>query len=241
MKSKKITKRIIEDNSIFDELATEWWKPDGSFRALHAFNFVRIKFIKDTLKKRSINSIRNLKILDIGCGGGILCEPLARLGAKVTGIDENKKAIEAAKEHSKKNKLKINYKALSYDEIKLNEKFDVILSMEVLEHIDDIGILISNSKKLLKKNGIFIGSTINKTLSSYLLAIVFAENILRLVPKKTHIWSKFIKTNRIKKELILNNFKNINFQGVIYNPINKQWKTIKDCSVNYMFASELND
>ena len=241
MKSKKITKRIIEDNSIFDELATEWWKPDGSFSALHAFNFVRIKFIKDTLKKRSINSIKNLKILDIGCGGGILCEPLARLGAKVTGIDENKKAIEAAKEHSKKNKLKINYKAQSYDEIKLNEKFDVILSMEVLEHIDDIGILISNSKKLLKKNGIFIGSTINKTLSSYLLAIVFAENILRLVPKKTHIWSKFIKTNRIKKELILNNFKNINFQGVIYNPINKQWKTIKNCSVNYMFASELND
>tara|TARA_A100001015_G_scaffold71951_1_gene79771 strand:+ start:1475 stop:2200 length:726 start_codon:yes stop_codon:yes gene_type:complete len=241
MKSKKITKRIIEDNSIFDELATEWWKPDGSFRALHAFNFVRIKFIKDTLKKKSINSIRNLKILDIGCGGGILCEPLARLGAKVTGIDENKKAIEAAKEHSKKNKLKINYKALSYDEIKLNEKFDVILSMEVLEHIDDIGILISNSKKLLKKNGIFLGSTINKTLSSYLLAIVFAENILRLVPKKTHLWSKFIKTNRIKKELILNNFTNINFQGVIYNPINKQWKTIKDCSVNYMFASELNE
>ena len=241
MKSKKITKRIIEHNSIFDELATEWWKPDGSFRALHAFNFVRIKFIKDTLKKKSINSIRNLKILDIGCGGGILCEPLARLGAKVTGIDENKKAIEAAKEHSKKNKLKINYKALSYDEIKLNEKFDVILSMEVLEHIDDIGILISNSKKLLKKNGIFLGSTINKTLSSYLLAIVFAENILRLVPKKTHIWSKFIKTNRIKKELILNNFTNINFQGVIYNPINKQWKTIKDCSVNYMFASELNE
>ena len=241
MKSKKITKRIIEDNSIFDELATEWWKPDGSFRALHSFNFVRIKFIKDTLKKKSINSIRNLKILDIGCGGGILCEPLARLGAKVTGIDENKKAIEAAKEHSKKNKLKINYKALSYDEIKLNEKFDVILSMEVLEHIDDIGILISNSKKLLKKNGIFLGSTINKTLSSYLLAIVFAENILRLVPKKTHIWSKFIKTNRIKKELILNNFTNINFQGVIYNPINKQWKTIKDCSVNYMFASELNE
>ena len=241
MKSKKITKRIIEDNSIFDELATEWWKPDGSFRALHSFNFVRIKFIKDTLKKKSINSIRNLKILDIGCGGGILCEPLARLGAKVTGIDENKKAIEAAKEHSKKNKLKINYKALSYDEIKLNEKFDVILSMEVLEHIDDIGILISNSKKLLKKNGIFLGSTINKTLSSYLLAIVFAENILRLVPKKTHLWSKFIKTNRIKKELILNNFTNINFQGVIYNPINKQWKTIKDCSVNYMFASELNE
>ena len=241
MKSKKITKRIIEDNSIFDELATEWWKPNGSFRALHAFNFVRIKFIKDTLKKRSINSIRNLKILDIGCGGGILCEPLARLGAKVTGIDENKKAIEAAKKHSKKNKLKINYKVLSYDEIKLNEKFDVILSMEVLEHIDDIGILISNSKKLLKKNGIFLGSTINKTLSSYLLAIVFAENILRLVPKKTHIWSKFIKTNRIKKELILNNFTNINFQGVIYNPINKQWKTIKDCSVNYMFSSELNE
>ena len=241
MKSKKITKRNIEDNSIFDELATEWWKPDGSFRALHAFNFVRIKFIKDTLKKKSINSIKNLKILDIGCGGGILCEPLARLGAKVTGIDENKKAIEAAKKHSKKNKLKINYKVLSYDKIKLNEKFDVILSMEVLEHIDDIGILISNSKKLLKKNGIFLGSTINKTLSSYLLAIVFAENILRLVPKKTHIWSKFIKTNRIKKELILNNFKNIYFQGVIYNPINKQWKTIKDCSVNYMFASELND
>ena len=241
MKSKKITKRTIENNSIFDELATEWWEPNGSFKALHAFNFIRIKFIKDTLKKKSISSINNLKILDIGCGGGILCEPLARLGAKVTGIDENKKAIEVAKKHSKQNKLKINYKVSSYDEIKLDEKFDVILSMEVLEHIDDIGVLISNTKKLLKGNGLFLGSTINKTFSSYMLAIVFAENILRLVPKKTHIWSKFIKTNKIKKELLINNFKNIDFQGVIFNPLNKQWKTISNCSVNYMFASELNE
>ena len=241
MKSKKITKRTIKDNSIFNELATEWWKTSGSFEALHAYNYVRIKFIKDALKKKSINSMKNLKILDIGCGGGILCEPLARLGAKVTGIDENKKAIEAAKKHSKQNKLKINYKVLSYDEIKINEKFDIVLSMEVLEHIDNVGELISNAKKLLKKNGLFLGSTINKTLSSYFLAIVFAEDILRLVPKKTHIWSKFIKTNKIKKELIFNNFKNINFQGVIFNPIKKQWKTISNCSVNYMFSSELNE
>ncbi len=239
MKSKKITKTVNKDKNIFDKLSNEWWKADGSFSALHAFNFVRIKFIKETLKRKGISNLENLRILDIGCGGGILTEPLARLGAKVIGVDENENAIKVAINHAKTNKLNIQYKKISFEKISFNEKFDVILCMEALEHLNNVDMLISKVKKLLKPRGSFIGSTINKTISSYVLAILFAENILNIVPKETHSWKKFIKPNNLKKKLVVNNFKEINFQGVMYNPLKNDWKTIKNLSVNFMFSSEL--
>ena len=241
MKSKKIAKTMNQEENIFEKLSNDWWKSDGSFSALHAFNFVRIKYIKDVLGKKNSDNLKNLKILDIGCGGGILSEPLARLGAKVTGIDENGSAIKAAINHAKENKLKIEYQKKSFNQINFDNKFDVVVCMEALEHLDDIETLIKKVKTSLKPKGKFIGSTINKTANSYLQAIFFAENILNIVPKETHSWKKFIKPNNLKKKLIFNNFSKIKFQGAQFNPLKNEWTLVRNLSVNYMFSSELNE
>ena len=230
MKSKKITKTMNQEENIFDKLSNDWWKIDGSFSALHAFNFVRIKFIKDVLEKKKSDNLKNLKILDIGCGGGILSEPLARLGAKVTGIDENGNAIKTAIDHARKQKLKIKFK----------KEFDIVVCMEALEHLNGIETLIKKVKESLKPDGKFIGSTINKTFNSYFQAIFFAEKILNIVPEGTHSWKKFVKPNNLKKKLVFNDFSKIKFQGVQFNPIKNEWKLIRNLSVNYMFSCVSN-
>ncbi len=235
MKSKKITIPKSVNKSIFDELSAEWWNETGSFEALHSFNPVRIKFILDSVGR----SIKSLKILDVGCGGGILCEPLSRLGADVTGIDENKKAILVAKEHAKKMNLKISYMQGNITDISLQKKFDIITCMEVLEHVQNVNLLIKKSKLYLKDGGFFIGSTINQTITSYLTAIFFAENILKIVPKNTHEWVKFVKPNKLKKELLMNDFLNIRFQGVLYNFLKKKWNYVNTEKINYLFSSKL--
>ena len=235
MKSKKITIQKNDDKNIFDELSNEWWNETGNFEALHSFNPIRIKFILNLIGK----SIKSLNILDIGCGGGILCEPLARLGANVTGIDENKKAILVAREHAKKMNLKINYKLGNITDINFQKKFDVITCMEVLEHVDSVDLLIKKSRESLINGGFFVGSTINQTITSYLTAIFLAENILRIVPKTTHEWTKFIKPNKLKKLLIMNEFSNIQFQGVFYNFLKKKWNFVNTEKINYLFSSKL--
>ena len=235
MKSKKITIQKNDNKNIFDELSNEWWNETGNFEALHSFNPIRIKFILNLIGK----SIKALNILDIGCGGGILCEPLARLGANVTGIDENKKAILVAREHAKKMNLKINYKLGNITDINFQKKFDVITCMEVLEHVDSVDLLIKKSRESLINGGFFVGSTINQTITSYLTAIFLAENILRIVPKTTHEWTKFIKPNKLKKLLIMNEFSNIQFQGVFYNFLKKKWNFVSTEKINYLFSSKL--
>ena len=237
MKSKKITIQKNDNNSIFDKLSDEWWNETGSFEALHSFNPVRIKYILDSVGK----SIKSLKILDIGCGGGILCEPLARLGADVTGIDENEKAILVAKKHAKKMNLKIDYLSGNISDVSFQKKFDIITCMEVLEHVENVDLLINRSKESLKNGGAFIGSTINQTITSYLTAIFFAENILKIVPKNTHEWVKFIKPNKLKKKLLKHHFSNIKFQGVLYNFFMKKWSYINTEKINYLFSSKLNE
>ena len=235
MKSKKITIQKNDNKNIFDELSNEWWNETGNFEALHSFNPIRIKFILNLIGK----SIKSLNILDIGCGGGILCEPLARLGANVTGIDENKKAILVAREHAKKMNLKINYKLGNITDINFQKKCDVITCMEVLEHVDSVDLLIKKSRESLINGGFFVGSTINQTITSYLTAIFFAENILKIVPKTTHEWTKFIKPNKLKKLLIMNEFSNIQFQGVFYNFLKKKWNFVNAEKINYLFSSKL--
>ena len=235
MKSKKITIQKNDNKNIFDELSNEWWNETGNFEALHSFNPIRIKFILNLIGK----SIKSLNILDIGCGGGILCEPLARLGANVTGIDENKKAILVAREHAKKMNLKINYKLGNITDINFQKKFDVITCMEVLEHVDSVDLLIKKSRESLNSGGFFVGSTINQTITSYLTAIFFAENILKIVPKTTHEWTKFIRPNKLKKLLIMNEFSNIQFQGVFYNFLKKKWNFVNTEKINYLFSSKL--
>ena len=196
-----INKKEIEK---FSKIAEEWWNPNGKFKPLHNFNPIRIKYIKDNIVKdfniRSLDKpFKNIKILDIGCGGGLLSEPMCRLGASVVGIDETKKNIEVAKFHAKKSKLKIDYRVASPEKLKSKVKFDVILNMEIIEHVNDIDFFIKESSKLLKKNGIMFVATLNKTLKSYTFAIIGAEYILQWLPIGTHDWEKFVKPNDLIK------------------------------------------
>ena len=181
--------------------------------------------------------IKKLKILDVGCGGGIICEPLARLGAKVTGIDFAPNNISAAKIHSKKNKLKINYLCSSPEKLKIQKKFDVILNMEIVEHVEDINFFINSCSKLLRKNGLMIVATLNKTLKSYLFAIIGAEYVLRWLPIGTHDWEKFVKPEDLKKILNKNNLKLEKLDGMNFNIISDQWSVSSDTSINYIVKS----
>ena len=201
MKTSTINKKEIEK---FSRIAEEWWDPTGKFKPLHKFNPIRISYIKekiiDSFKlDNSDKPLQKIKLLDIGCGGGLLSEPMCRLGAEVTGIDASEKNIQVAKLHAKKNNLKINYLAASPENLKIDRKFDVILNMEIIEHVEDINIFLKSCSLLLKKDGIMFVATINKTLKSYLFAIIGAEYILRWLPIGTHEWDKFI-------ELLLNNY-----------------------------------
>ena len=194
MKNNTINKKEIEK---FSKIAEEWWNPDGKFKPLHNFNPIRIKYIKDNIVKNSNKPLNDIQVLDIGCGGGLLCEHMCRMGAKVVGIDASKKNIEVAKFHAKKNKLKIDYKATSPEKFKTSKKFDIVLNMEIVEHVDDINFFIQESSKLLKKNGLMFVATLNKTLKSYVFAIFGAEYILRWLPIGTHDWEKFVKPNEL--------------------------------------------
>ena len=223
----------------FSKLSEEWWDPLGKFKPLHKFNPIRIKYIKQNIIEHfnivnSKNPLNNLSLLDVGCGGGLLSEPMCKLGAKVTGIDATRKNINIAKIHAKKNKLKINYLTVSPEKLKIKNKFDVILNMEIVEHVSDLNYFIKSCASLLKKNGIMFVATINRTLKSYLFAIVGAEYILKWLPIGTHDWNLFVKPEELIKTSMKYNLKSNGIHGMIYNPLLDQWKTGKDSSVNYI-------
>ena len=223
----------------FSNLAKEWWNPNGKFKPLHKFNPTRIKYIKDNvIKHYKLNGTNNLfnklKLLDIGCGGGLLSEPMCRLGAKVTGIDASKKNIEIAKYHSKKNNLKIEYISTSPEKFKPNVKYDIILNMEVIEHVADLNLFIKNCSRLLKKNGIMFVATLNKTLKSYIFAIIGAEYVLRWLPIGTHDWNEFVKPELLIKICSNFNLKLNSIDGTNFNILFDQWNISKDTSVNYI-------
>ena len=233
MKSKNFKSTPNETSRIFDKLSDEWWDENGSFKALHSFNLIRLDYLKKNYLNKSLNGLR---ILDVGCGGGILCEPLSRLGADVTGIDTNEKAINVAKEHARIKSLKINYINAELSQVE-KCSFDIITCMEVLEHVENVNQIISISNNILRKNGFFFGSTINKTLTSYLLAILFAENVFQIVPRGTHEWKKFLKPNFVKKKFLENGFNDFQVQGVKYNPFKNRWSVSERTFINYMFYS----
>ena len=223
----------------FSKIAQEWWDPDGKFKPLHKFNPTRILYIKENIIKsfnldQKRTPLKNIKILDIGCGGGLLSEPMSRLGAEVTGIDASKKNISVAKLHAKKNNLNINYVCSSPEKLKTTKKFDVILNMEIVEHVEDVNFFSKSCSRLLKKNGIMFVATLNKTLKSYIFAIVGAEYILRWLPIGTHEWEKFVDPKELIDILKKNNLKLDRIDGMKFNLITDKWKISNDKSVNYI-------
>jgi len=223
----------------FSKMADEWWDSEGKFKPLHKFNPTRIKYIKENIinnfkLKNKSKPLSGISILDIGCGGGLLSEPMSRMGANVTGIDASDKNIKIAKLHSKKNKLKINYLCSSPEKLKIEKKFDVILNMEIVEHVENIDFFLKSCSKLLKKNGIMFVATINKTLKSYVFAIVGAEYVLRWLPIGTHEWEKFVKPEDLKKILMKYDLSLNKLEGMNFNIIRDEWSISKDLSVNYI-------
>ncbi len=236
MKNNTINKKEIEK---FSKIAEEWWNPEGKFKPLHKFNPIRISYIKENIIKTfkldyNKTPLKNIKILDIGCGGGLLSEPMCRLGAKVTGIDASDKNINVAKLHSKKNNLEIEYLCSSPEKFNTKDKFDVILNMEIVEHVDDVNFFLKSCSKLLKKNGIMFVATLNKTLKSYIFAIVGAEYILRWLPIGTHEWEKFLKPEELISILEKNDLKLDKIDGMNFNLIKNKWSVGNDKSVNYI-------
>ena len=235
-----------EEIQKFSDLADEWWDVNGKFKPLHMFNPIRIEYITEKIKQefnlinRNNNFLKDLKILDIGCGGGLISEPLARLGGEVTGIDASEKNIKVAKLHSKKNNLNINYLNKSPEQLNNSEKFDIILNLEVVEHVENVDLYIKSCSNLLKKNGIMFTATLNRTIVSYIKAIVGAEYILRWLPIGTHDWNKFIKPEELEKKLSLANFCTIDVKGLEFNPLLNKWKKSDNLSVNYIICSKRN-
>ena len=236
MKTNTINKKEIEK---FSRIAEEWWNPNGKFKPLHKFNPIRISYIKDNIintfkVKNEKKPLKKVKILDIGCGGGLLSEPMNRLGAEIIGIDASEKNIEVAKLHAKKNNLDIKYLCTSPENFKTDIKFDVILNMEIVEHVKDIDSFLKSCCGLLKKRGIMFVATINKTLKSYLFAIIGAEYIMRWLPIGTHDWEKFVKPNDLVDILKKYNLKIDNLDGMKFNLIKDQWSISSDNSINYI-------
>ena len=235
-----------EEIQKFSDLADEWWDVNGKFKPLHMFNPIRIEYITEKIKQefnllnRNNNFLKDLKILDIGCGGGLISEPLARLGGEVTGIDASEKNIKVAKLHSKKNNLNINYLNKSPEQLNDSEKFDIVLNLEIVEHVENVDLYIKSCSNLLKKNGIMFTATLNRTIVSYIKAIVGAEYILRWLPIGTHDWNKFIKPEELEKKLSLANFCTIDVKGLEFNPLFNKWKQTDNLSVNYIICSKRN-
>ena len=236
MKSNTINKSEIKK---FNKLAAEWWNPEGSFKPLHKFNPIRIKYIKEKIInhfniKNSNLPLGKIKILDVGCGGGLISVPMKRLGANVVGIDASLKNIKVAKTYSKKNNLNIKYICSSPEKLKIKDKFDVILMLEIVEHVDDIEIFIREGSKFLKKNGLIFLATLNKTLKSYIFAIVGAEYILRWLPIGTHDWEKFVKPDDLITIAKKSKLDRVDISGLKFNPLINKWDLSNDRSVNYI-------
>ncbi len=236
MKTNTINKKEIEK---FSKIAKEWWDPSGKFKPLHKFNPIRISYIKESIINTfKLNNhdkpLENINILDVGCGGGLLSEPMSRLGAKVVGIDASSRNIEVAKLHAKENNLKIEYLCTSPENFKPEKKFDVILNMEIVEHVEDLDFFLKSCSNLLSDNGLMFIATINKTLKSYMFAIIGAEYVLRWLPIGTHDWNKFVKPETLLSILKRNNLALDALDGMKYNMLKNSWAISTDNSVNYI-------
>ena len=229
----------------FSALAAEWWDPRGKMAPLHKFNPVRIGYIRDQAAARfdrdpnKLDSMKGLRVLDIGCGGGLLSEPLARLGAEMVGVDPSDMNVAAAKEHAAQSGLAIEYRCATAEQLaEAGEKFDVVLAMEVVEHVADVPLFVQSCADMVKPDGLMVAATINRTLKSFALAIVGAEYILRWLPVGSHSWDKFVTPNELEIAMEQAGLRVTGEQGVIYNILADRWQLSSDTDVNYMLVAE---
>jgi len=226
---------LPEEIEKFSKIADEWWDPNGKFKPLHQFNPLRLTYIRQHIEAHFQTPFQELSVLDIGCGGGLLSEPMARLGFQVTAVDASEKNIKTATIHAAQSDLKINYLATTAEDLsqEKTESFDIILNMEVIEHVANPQLFIDSCLKMLKPNGIMFVATLNRTLKSYAFAIVGAEYVLRWLPVGTHDWDKFLKPFEID-DLCEPTAKRIDLAGANFNIFNQTWTQSHDTSVNYM-------
>jgi len=243
------TQTTIDEAEVarFSALAAEWWDPRGKMAVLHKFNPVRLAYIRDAACKRfarnakQLDCLKDLRILDIGCGGGILCEPLTRLGASMLGADPSEKNIAAAKLHAEEGELAIDYRVTTAEALAdAGGRFDIVLAMEVVEHVADVKLFVSRCAEMVKPGGLMIAATINRTLKSFALAIVGAEYVLRWLPRGTHSWDKFVTPDELEIAMERAGLATTDERGVVYNLIADRWELSTDTDVNYMVLGEKN-
>lgn len=229
----------------FSQIADEWWDPRGKFRPLHQLNPVRVAFIKDEICRHfqkdphAPDPLSGLKILDIGCGGGLLCEPMARLGADITGVDPAHRTIKAARSHAESMGLQIDYRASrAEDLLAAEEMFDIVINMEVIEHVPDVPAFLNICSELVRPGGLMLASTLNRTLKSYGLAIVGAEYIMRWLPIGTHQWQRFVSPDELKKAMLDAKLTDVEMTGMSYNPLTGRWSLGSDLDVNYLASAK---
>lgn len=242
-----MTETTINDAEIakFTAMAEQWWDPKGKFKPLHKFNPVRLSYIREHLLSHlgrdgtAMRPFEGLTILDVGCGGGLLCEPLARLGATVTGIDAAERNITIAKLHAAQSELEIDYQATTSEALAAEGKtFDMVLNMEVVEHVDNVPLYMKSCADLVKPGGLTLTATINRTLRANLFAVIGAERVLRWLPVGTHDWNKFLTPDEIKTLLIRNGLRVTAETGVVYHPLGDEWRRSPDMAINYMIMAE---
>ncbi len=227
----------------FSKLSETWWDPNGKMKPLHAINPLRLAYIRDAACRKfdrdpkKLDCMSGLRILDIGCGAGLLCEPLTRLGAQVTGVDPSATNIEVAKLHAEKSALEIDYRCTTIEDMP-NDKFDVVLAMEVVEHVVSVATFLDRCAALMKPDGLMLVSTLNRTWKSFALAIVGAEYVLRWLPRGTHEWDKFVTPAEVTHHLSRNRLSISDQAGVVYNPLADRWGLSSDMDVNYMVIAE---
>ena len=228
----------------FSKLSDEWWDPKGKMAPLHKINPLRLAYIRDAACRkfdrnaRSLSCLSGLRILDIGCGAGLLCEPFTRLGAQVIGIDPSATNIAAAKLHADKGHLSIDYRCTTVEAMDVRERFDIVLAMEVIEHVTDVGAFLSRCAAMVKPGGLMVVSTLNRNWKSFALAIVGAEYVLRWLPRGTHQWDKFVTPDELARHLANNKFTITEQAGVVYNPLADRWSVSSGMDVNYMVVAE---
>ena len=228
----------------FSRLSEEWWDPNGRMAPLHKINPLRLSYIRDAACRkfqrnaRSLSCLSGLRLLDIGCGAGLLCEPLARLGAQVIGIDPSASNIAAAKAHADKGLLSIDYRCTTVEAMDPRERFDIVLAMEVVEHVKDVGAFLNRCAGMLKPGGLMVVSTINRNWKSFALAIVGAEYVLRWLPRGTHQWDKFVTPDELARYLLASKLVVTEETGVVYSPFGDRWSLSPDMDVNYMVVAE---